>query len=97
MSFGLCNAPVTFERLMEKVLQGLLWKICLVYLDDIIIYQKNFEEMFENVKKYSFVYVRQVNLKKCVFLRKKVKYLGHVVTTTEDVTTDPEKISAVKN
>jgi len=34
MPFGLCNAPTTFERLMERILQGLVTKICLVYLDD---------------------------------------------------------------
>jgi len=49
MSFGLCNAPATFQRLMEKVLHGLLFKICLVYLDDIIIFGKNFNEMLNNL------------------------------------------------
>ena len=38
MPFGLCNAPSTFERLMEKVLSGLQWKIALLYLDDIIVF-----------------------------------------------------------
>ncbi len=40
MSFGLCNAPGTFERLMEKVLQGLQWHQCLLYLDDVIVYSR---------------------------------------------------------
>jgi len=34
MPFGLCNAPATFERLMERILQDLVTKICLIYLDD---------------------------------------------------------------
>jgi hypothetical protein len=47
--FGLCNAPATFERLMETVLAGLQWDICLIYLDDVIIYGKNFDEMIRNL------------------------------------------------
>lgn len=38
MPFGLKNSPATFQRVMDNILKGLQNKICLVYLDDIIIY-----------------------------------------------------------
>ena len=49
MPFGLCNAPATFERLMDRVLQGLRWSRCLVYLDDIISFGTTFDDALENV------------------------------------------------
>lgn len=48
MAFGLCNAPTTFERMMEQMLEGLLRKICIVYLDDNIVYRKTQIEVLNN-------------------------------------------------
>ena len=42
MPFGLVNAPATFERLMERVLRGIVWSECLVYLDDILVFGLDF-------------------------------------------------------
>ena len=44
MPFGLSNAPATFQRLMDLTLAGLQWSHCLVYLDDIIVMGRSFEE-----------------------------------------------------
>jgi len=62
MPFGLCNAPATFERLMEKVLHGVLHKICLVYLDDVIIFNKIFTGMLHNLREV-LLRLMEVNLK----------------------------------
>ena len=50
MPFGLCSAPVTFQRLMETVLAGKQWEICLVNLDDVIVYGESFEQMLKNLQ-----------------------------------------------
>ncbi len=50
MPFGLTGAPATFSRLMDNVLDSLIAKRCLVYLDDVIIYGKTFEETLANLK-----------------------------------------------
>ena len=43
MPFGLCNAPFTFERLMEKIMAGFQWEVLLVYLNDIMVLGKTAE------------------------------------------------------
>lgn len=97
MPFGLCNAPATFERLMDTVLRGLSWKTCLIYLDDVIVMGKTFTEHLHNLEDI-FRRLRSANLKlnpkKCRILGKEVKYLGHVVSPL-GVAVDPEKVEAV--
>ena len=93
MPFGLYNAPATFERLMESVLAGLQWEICLIYLDDIIVYAKTFEETNRNLSK---VFDRlaaaglKLKAKKCNIFAESVNYLGHVVSE-KDISTYPKK------
>jgi hypothetical protein len=43
MLFGLVNAPSTFKRSVDVILSSVKWKLCLVYLDDTIIYSPSFE------------------------------------------------------
>ncbi|GFW60783.1 retrovirus-related Pol polyprotein from transposon 412 [Trichonephila clavipes] len=99
MPFGLCNAPATFERLMETVLKGLTFEACLIYLDDVIIGGRTFEEHLQNIRKV-LSKLSDANLKlnpsKCKFFQKEVNYLRHIISA-EGVRTDPEKVSAVKN
>ena len=40
MPFGLCNAPSTYQRLMMSLLQGLVGRICLAYLNDVMVFSK---------------------------------------------------------
>ncbi|GFX51321.1 retrovirus-related Pol polyprotein from transposon 412 [Trichonephila clavipes] len=100
MPFGLCNAPATFERLMETVLKGLTFEACLIYLDDVIIGGRTFEEHLQNIRKV-LSKLRDANLKlnpsKCKFFQKEVNYLGHIISAECVVRTDTEKVSAVKN
>jgi len=50
MPFSLCNAPATFQHLMDAVLAGLQWSSCLVYLDDVIIPGKDIEDHLQNIR-----------------------------------------------
>ena len=50
MPFGLCNAPSTFQRLMELVLSGMCWEICLIYLDDVIVFGRNWDEHLQRLR-----------------------------------------------
>ena len=99
MPFGLCNAPATFQRLMETVLAGLARKTSMEYIDDILVFSKTFEEHLTHLEQV-FSRLRQAGLrlkpKKCTFAQSKVEYLGHMVTR-EGIEVDPKKVQAVQN
>ena len=98
MPFGLCNAPATFERLMETVLAGLHWQICLIYLDDVIVIGKSFEDMIKNLG-VVFERLQQSGLKlkarKCQLFGKEVEFLGHIISE-KGVETDPSKTQCIE-
>ena len=93
MPFGLCNAPATFQRLMNSILAGLPWNSCLVYLDDIIVTGATFHAHLENLCQV-FDHIKKAGLKlqpsKCALCKPEVTFLGHIVTQ-EGIATDPSK------
>ena len=97
MPLGAANAPSTFSRLMELVLKGLTYAYCLVYLDDTIIFSKNFEEHVAHCEEILERIIR-ANLKlrpeKCTFGTDEVGYLGFVVTT-KGVRPDGDRVKAI--
>ena len=91
MPFGLCNTPATFQRTMDSVLAGLKWNTCLVYLDDVLVFFRSFDELLARLEDV-FKRFRRGNLKlkasKCSFATKSLKFLGHVVSS-EGISPDP--------
>lgn len=97
MPFGLCNTPATFQRFIDRILAGLQWETCLVYLDDIIVLGWDATEILECLSQV-FTRLREANLKlkpsKCCLFWEQVAYLGHIVSA-RGVATDPQKIQKV--
>ena len=97
MPFGLCNAPATFQWLMDRVLSGLKWSTCLVYFDDIMVVGTSFADHLSNIGGV-LARLRGAGLKlkpgKCRLCKERVAFLGHIVSA-EGITTDPSKTEAV--
>ena len=99
MACGLTNAPSSFQRLMERCMGDLNLKECLIYLDDINIFSKTFEEHISRLEN-CFERLKQHGLKlkgsKCEFLKEELSYLGHIVSAS-GLKTNPGKLNTLKN
>ena len=97
MPFGLCNAPATFQRLMNRVLCDVNWVECLVYIDDTVVIGRTFEQHLSNLGTV-LSRLRQAGLKlqpaKCKLCQKEVRFLGHVISEN-GIATDPEKTAVI--
>lgn len=97
MPFGLCNAPGTFQRYINSALRDYLDDFCSAYLDDVIVYSEREEDHEEHCLKV-LTKLRKAGLyldiNKCEFSVRKVKYLG-LILTTEGLQMDPDKVKAV--
>ncbi|KAI4881115.1 hypothetical protein NFI96_026358, partial [Prochilodus magdalenae] len=97
LPFGLCNAPPTFQRVMNTVLAGLIYKCCAVYLDDIVIASPTFEQHLLDLREV-FLRLEKAGLTlkpgKCQFCRKELKFLGYKVSP-DGILPDSDKIDAV--
>ena len=99
MPFGLCNAPATFQRLMNTVLGDTLWKYTMDYIDDISIFSETWEDHLKHIEE---VLRRlrnaklKINANKCYFATRKMQFLGHLIGV-EGIKPDPDNIIKVEN
>ncbi|KFM63797.1 Retrovirus-related Pol polyprotein from transposon 297, partial [Stegodyphus mimosarum] len=99
MPFGLSGAPATFQRCMDKILRPVIGKSTFIYLDDIIVTSESLEEHIKDLREV-FTLLKdaglKVNIKKCKFAAKELKYLGYKISQ-RGIETDKSKVIAVKN
>lgn len=94
---GLCNSPASFMRMMLSIFGDLNFSSLLCYLDDLLVFAPSEEE---SLRRLSVVFSRlrssnlKLSQKKCHFLRRSVRFLGHVVSA-DGVSVDQEKVSAI--
>lgn len=98
LPMGAANSPSTFSRLMNKVLKGILWKYCLCYLDDVVVYSTTWEEhlialteVFQKLGNAGLM----LSPKKCNIGFSSLKFLGHIVSA-EGVRPNQDKVLAIK-
>jgi len=98
MPFGLKNAPATFQRAMNYILNEFINKICVIYMDDVLVFSTSLSEHLENLEKV-FNRLMEFNLKiqfnKCKFLAKQTTFLGHDITAN-GIRPNKAKISAIQ-
>ena len=97
MPMGLSNASQLFQRAMEVVFKGLIGRICMLYIDDIVIYSKteveheqHLQTMFDRLRQYNL----RLNPTKCVFGLRQVKLLGYIVSS-DGLRADTDKVAAI--
>lgn len=97
MPFGLRNGPSIFQRVMQGILAPYLWIFCLVYIDDIVIYSKSYEEHIEHLDKVlEAIEKAGITLSpvKCHLFYSSVLLLGHKVSRL-GLSTHLEKVRAI--
>jgi hypothetical protein len=93
MPYGVTGEPATFQTVMNVLLEPLLRKCAVVFIDDILIYSKTWAEHLGHIK--DVLSILQANhfhakLSKCSFAKPQLCYLGHIVSA-QGVATDPSK------
>lgn len=96
---GLCNSPASFMRMMLSIFGDMNFSSLHCYLDDLLVFAPSEEEAIRRLE-VVFSRLRANNLKlsqkKCNFLRKSVRFLGHVVDAS-GVSVDQEKVAVISN
>ncbi|XP_044724307.1 reverse transcriptase (RNA-dependent DNA polymerase) domain-containing protein [Hirsutella rhossiliensis] len=98
--FGLTGAPATFQRYINHTLRDFLDEFCSAYIDDILIYSSGSLADHRNKVRQVLARLRdaglQIDIDKCDFEAKSVKYLGFIVEAGKGIRVDPEKVQAIQ-
>ena len=95
--FGLTNAPATFMHLMQSVLNPVIDKFAVAFLDDILIYSKTEKEHIEHIRQIlQLLHENKLyaKLSKCEFMKKEISFLGHKISA-DGKRMEEDKVKAV--
>ena len=98
MPMGMSNSPAVFQRLMEIALVSLQWHICLIYLDDVLVFGSTFDEHMDRVEMVlSRISNASLKLKadKCHLLASSINFLGHTISA-DGVLPNPDNLAKVR-
>jgi hypothetical protein len=100
ISFGLTDAFAIFQRYINNVLREFLNDFVFVYIDDIIIFTNGFLQKHRNQVVRVMKKLRnaglQLDIDKCEFEQKKIKYLGYIINSENGICVNPEKVEAIR-
>jgi hypothetical protein len=97
MPFGICNAPATFQALMNDILRPFLCRFVLVFFDDILIYSKSWADHLRHLRAVLSEFRRHtlfVKRSKCAFGVASIAYLDHTITEAR-VAMDSAMVQAI--
>ena len=97
LPFGLCNAPSTFQRLMQRILSPVLGRTAYCFIDDILIFSKTFEDHLKDLREVLGLIAKaglKISPEKCSFARSELEYLGHKIGA-EGIAVDEGKVAAI--
>ena len=99
LPFGLTNSPAVFQAMIQKVLRPLLFKTCFVYIDDLLITSKSYEEHVKNLNEVFELLFQAglaINWDKCKFLKHETEFLGYCVGSGK-IKAAASKLGAVRD
>jgi hypothetical protein len=99
--FGLSGAPATFQRYINGTLAEFLDRFVSAYMDDVMIYSDgSYKDHMAKVRQVVERLAKaglKLDIDKCEFAVKEVKYLGFIISAGEGVKVDPEKVDAIRS